>query len=216
MAVLPLERPVVSGLAEILYRRLRPLFAPEPEGWLGLVLCEALIGQLSELGTPGAGLARDTDANTGWATLLDPRVCPEWALPWLAMIAGVAIPPTITTAQLRDRLMSTDGQLVGRPAGIRGAPYPYLTGHRRVNLTERYRTRRGLLVTTYQQETPDAGIVQAALAEQKPAGFTIYYQALPGWTIRQMEAAYAGRSIRDLEEDFATIRDLETHLPDPD
>jgi hypothetical protein len=61
--------------------------------------------------------------------------------------------------------------------------------------------------------SPGASALAAALLAAKPGGYVFTHRIDDGWSVGQLEAAYAGRTIGDLETDYATIGALETHLP---
>lgn len=211
-------RPVVSDAAERLYDNLRPYHAGDDEaGWPLLRKCEATARILAR---PNEALRHD-DIGSGARRMLAPYRAPAWALPWLAQFAGIpALPLGLTEAQQRDYIANAPGMRRGRPAAMIAAAQRYLTGNKTVEFLERSDpTNPGadapyhLTVYTYAAETPDGAQVLAALLEQKPAGIVMHYDVLPGWTIGEMEAAYAGRTIGDLEADFGSVGDLERNVP---
>ena len=53
--------------------------------------------------------------------LLDVDRCPDWALPWLAQLVGVAMPPGMDPATARAGIRSVAGWKRGTPAALRAA-----------------------------------------------------------------------------------------------
>jgi hypothetical protein len=81
-----------------------------------------------------------------------------------------------------------------------------------VFLTERDGSPYRVTVDVYAAQTPNPALAEAAARSQKPAGLVMTFNVLPGWAIGEMEAAYIGQTIADLEGDYPTVNDLETHL----
>lgn len=209
--------PATSGpFSDHLYASFRPLaVADEGNGW-------ALLHYLSAVGAPFAlvyGLAYDSDDGPGWSALVDLARAPTWALPWLAQLSGARLRAQQAGEDeeaywdaMRLRISSVDGRNRGGPEAFALAAVRHLTGSRYVILNERaggsaYR----VAVRTLTSETPDPGLVEAALLEQKPAGIVLDYEVVPGATYSAHEAAFD--TYADFEAAFATYIDAEENLP---
>lgn len=203
-------RPTVPAVSETWYGELgvtQP--ADEQLGWPFLIFLAGLGAAFGPL----HDVVRDTDQGPGWSILLDPERCPNWALPWLAQFAGVTLTPGATDAEWRDEITSPPAFQRGTPAAIRSSVQRYLTGNKTVTLLERDGSPWRLTVITYTAETTDATAAEAAARSQKPVGVLLTYRVDPGWSVGDLEAAYAGRTIADVEAAFATVGDVESNLP---
>lgn len=198
--------PTYTSAGEVLADRLSPWTSQDSDRGYGAAwLIHALGLQLEDV---------YAFSELGWDDADDPDQAPEWYLPHLAMKAGVRlIPDGLTVEQKRLRVRSTDGARRGTPEAIRGAAQVHLTGDRKVILLEREGGAYDLTVITYTDETPDEAMVEQALLEQKPAGLTLTYLVVDGWTVGQLEDAYDGDTVADLEGDFTNVLDLETNQP---
>jgi hypothetical protein len=177
----------LTPLGARLQERTQPL-APDDEqhGHAHALLCDALaqaLKQVAELFDP------EGDIPPG-APLLDVELCPDWALPWLAQIVGVALPAGVTPAQARVLIADVAGWQRGTPAALEAAAGLYLTGTKTVYFRERDETSPDppytLEVVTLDSETPDPALVLAALLAQKPGGIVLNYRTVTGWDYQQM------------------------------
>jgi hypothetical protein len=203
-------RPVVPAVSELLYDELgvtQP--GDDTRDWPFLIFLGAVGHALGEL----HDLVRDTPDGSGWSALLDPDRCPAWALPWLAQFAGVRLTPGLTDSEWRAQITSPPAFRRGTPLGLRDEVQRELTATKAFTLTERYTSPYTLLAVSYTAETPDPAAAQAAAERQKAAGLILTYRVDPGWSVGQMETAYAGQTLADLEGDYATLDALEHHLP---
>lgn len=203
--------PAVRRTAAFLYEELG-VTQPRDEalGWPFLVLLHGVATAMGQL----PDVVRDDDNGPGWSALLDPDRCPAWALPWLAQFAGVELTPGADEAQQRAEITHPPAFVRGTVQAIKDAATFALTGGKHVTLFERDGDEWHLIAVTYDAETPDADAVSAAMERQTPPWLVFTHRVDPGWAIGQMEAAYTGQTIADLEADFPTIGDLEMHLPD--
>jgi hypothetical protein len=200
----------VPSVAEHWYEEIRVAQpADERLGWPLLIL---LAGMGAAFG-PVHDLVRDTDDGPGWSALLDPARCPEWALPWLAQLAGVTLTPDAPATQWREEITSPPAFQRGTPQAIVDATRRTLTGDQRVTLYERDGGPWQITVITYTSETPDAAAAEAAARSQKPAGLLMTFRVDPGWSVGQLEDTYSTRTVGDVEAGFATVGDLESNLP---
>jgi hypothetical protein len=202
-------RPVAPDLTEHLYEELgvtQP--ADEQLGWPFLIFLIGVARAMGELPT----IVRDTDEGPGWSAVLDVDRCPVWALPWLGQFVGVTLNPGQTEAQQRALVSRPPAFRRGTVAALKEALRAQLTGNRTILLTERDGSPYRITVSVYASQTPNPAQAEAAARSQKPAGLIMTFNLLPGWSIAEMETAYIGQTIADLEGDYPTVNDLETHL----
>ena len=207
MAVaLPDRPPLASSAATELYGRMEPYAHADPAtGWPLAWLCEAIGSQFEDV---------DDVAIQGWAYLTNPDECPAWWLPHLAMWAGVQLDTGLPEADQRYQIRAMIGLRRGTPAAMVAAAVPYLTGERRVRMTERNGGNAyEVLVETYTSETPDSAAVERALLSQKPAGVRLVYQVIDGWTYGDLAAAYEAQDYADLAAAFTDYEELRTVIP---
>lgn len=131
-------------------------------------------------------VARDTDTHIGWGTLLDIDATPSWALCWLAQFVGISCLQSLSDENQRLRIKEASGFQRGTPAAVIGAARQYLTGTRRVVLTERDGSPWRFRVQTQLSETPDPPLVKAAIEAVKPAGMILVYEVQAGIDIDTM------------------------------
>ena len=139
------------------------------------------------------GIVGEEAQEYGWSVVLDPAICPESVLPWLAQFEGVTLTDDMTVAEQRAAIAAREGSARGRPETIRSRVERTLTISRRVVIRERYDgDAYALQVRTLASETPDENLTRAAIISQKPAGIVLDYEAV-------IDGTYG-----DLETDFAT------------
>lgn len=186
-----MSRPAIGSYAERVYALLEPVAKQdEALGWPLLLYIDALCvnSQVVE------DIVRDTDDGPGWARLFDPALAPEWALPWLAQLAGVVLPsaPALSVADQRLRIAEQPALRRGTRAAIVSTAQAYLTGTRQVFIVERTGGAYGLTIRTFLSETPDPDALLAALLRtQKPAGIVLDYAAVIGQDWATVVANYA-------------------------
>lgn len=183
-----MSAPELTAWGERLRERTEPL-APDDaaNGYAHALLSGALASVLERVAT-----VYDPDDDTLPASpLLDVDRCPDWALPWLAQLVGVTIPPRWTTEQIRIGIRSVAGWKRGTTAAMRAAAGMYLTGAKTVFFRERDATGGDppycLEVVTRDSETPDPAAVLGALQRQKPAGILLTYRVVEGWDYQELE-----------------------------
>lgn len=160
--------------------------APDDEhhGWAHAYLCEALGTGLEQVGQ-----VFDPDGDVPpLAPLFDVRLCPAWALPWLAQLVGVALPAGVSADDARVIISDVAGFARGTPASLRAAAGLFLTGHKTVYFRERDGDPYVLEVITVTSETPDPDAVLAAILAQKPGGIVVNYRQVDAWDYQQMTA----------------------------
>lgn len=149
------------------------------------------------------------------AAVADADECPDDLLPFAAALNGVRLPAgsTVETQRtlVRTRPAARRGTVPARVEGIQA----YLSGGKWVQLDEQVSSAytETISVRTHEIATSFADI-EARAAEMKPAGIVLTVQSVDGWLIGELEAATDDYpTIGDLESGFATVGDLEDHLP---
>lgn len=156
----------------------------------------------------------DGDADT-LAPVVSADDCPPDLLPYAAAINGVRLPAGSSETTRRDLIRTRPAARRGTvPARVEGIQV-YLSGTKWVQLDEQVSSAytETISVRTHEIATSFADIETRA-AEMKPAGIVLAVQSVDGWLIGELEAATDDYpTIGDLEAGFATIGDLEDHLP---
>jgi hypothetical protein len=202
--------PVLSSLGERLRERTEPLAPTDAEhGYAHAHLCEAIglmLQQVAEIYDP-------PDPLPPGAPLLDPELCPDWALPWLAQLVGVHLPPSFTPDQQRTYISSVAGWRRGTPEALRAAARAFLSDpEATVYFNERLANDPYRLgVVTLASQTPDPALVQAAILAQKPGGIVLDYASITGQTYRSVRAEVD--SYREARSTWSSYRDMRDHLP---
>lgn len=208
-------RPVVGNYAEGLYAGVLPIAVAdndEAQGWALLRFC-GLLGAMHELVD---SIVTTSDLGPGWSSLMDlDRTSAEF-LDWLAQFNGVTTTQGFTPEQKRVEVREAKGFRRGKPAAMVSAAQLFLTGTKTVRLLERFDGNAyHIRMLTRTDETPDPAALVAYVGgpQVKPAGLIFSHDTYVGWLIEDMEAAYAGQTITDLEGDFADITHLEENDP---
>jgi hypothetical protein len=160
-------------------------------------------------------LVGDTDDGMlGWERLVDPHLCPDWALPWLAMVVGVRIPQGMNAVEVRG-LLHPDSNRRGTPGAVIAAVKTTLIGGRRVELEEGVDGPYRHVLRTYDIETPSPALTEAVLNSPlvKPVGHWFTYQHYPGISWLELRDENGGRTWRDVRDEFPTWNDVLRHLP---
>ena len=180
--------PELSPWGERLRERTAPL-APDDHlhGWAHARLCEALSKVFERVGP-----IYDPEDGLPGSPLVDVDRCPDWALPYLAQMVGVTIPPGMDADTARAGIRDVAGWKRGTPAALRAAAGQHLTGDKTVFFRERDPTGADpaytLEIVTLTDETPAPAAVEAALRAQKPAGIVLYYRTVEGWDYQELDA----------------------------
>lgn len=208
---MPAAPPDHTPTGARLRERTQPLAPDDVDyGYAHAYLCEAIgrmLAQLAEVFDPA-------DDVPPLAPILDPDLCPEWALPWLAQLLGVTLPQGVPEDQARTMIKSVSGFKRGTPDALRAAAAYYLTGTQTVYFNERLANDPYRLgVITLVAETPDPAQVLAAIAAQKPGGIVLSYAAVAGQTYRAVLTEVD--SYREARTTWASYRDMRDHLPTP-
>jgi hypothetical protein len=200
--------PEHTPFGQRLRDRTQPL-APDDEayGFAHAYLCEALSKpflQVQEIFDPEGDVPPV-------APLLNPDLCPDFALSWLGQLVGVTIPagtaPDIARAIIRD----VAGFRRGTRAAILAGVSATLTGTKTIFIRERDTSAYTLEIVTLAGETPDPALTQAAILAVKPAGIVLSYRTVASWDYEQMVIEFEGRTYAAVGEDYSTYRRLREH-----
>lgn len=202
------NEPNHSPLGARLRERTQPL-APDDRqyGYAHAWLCEALsriLLRVQEAFDP-------EDPIPPIAPLLDPELCPDWALPWLAQLVGVALPVGVSTPDARALIADVAGFRRGTTAAIEAGLANTLTG----NKTVYFRERDGgdayaLEVVTLTGETPDSATTLAALMAQKPGGIVLRYRTVAGQDWQAVKDS--GQTWRNVRTNYVSWRDVRDNV----
>lgn len=206
-----MSRPAVGRLAEQLYEALEPIAAGDEErDWPLLRLCGALTaGALEQANTY---LADDEDGRPGWRNVLDPWKAPASALPYLAQFVGATLEPSLTEADARGKIARRENLQRGTVPALVAAVQRTLTGTKAVAVTERHLgDAYKLWVRTRDDETPDEAATLAAILTQKPAGITLTFATIAGWSWADVVAAEA--TWTDVTSDYPDWAELIAEVP---
>ena len=207
-----------DSFAGRLYDMLEPLAQQDDTaGWSLLILCNA-IGTEYQL---VEDLVRDTPEGPGWSSLMDVDRCPYDALPWLAQLAGVRIPPSVVDdAERRDWVRSTDGFSRGTASALIAGAKATLTGAQRLVFRERDGAAYGagspdyayhLTAYSYASETPNPTATLNALLAQKPGGIVLHYHAATMQDYANVKATNATYAV--VKSTFRDYAALATNQP---
>lgn len=141
-------------------------------------------------------LVRDSDSGPGWSALLDPDRTPVPA--YLAQFVGVRIPGGVTDAQARALVVAQPATRRGTVQALEAAAQTTLTGSRYVEVIERDGGAYRITVRTYDTETPDRAVTEAALQDAKPAGLVLTHQIVSATSFALLEGAPT-QTFTDLE-----------------
>lgn len=213
-------RPIVSDAAEELYEALGAQAAGDNEAdggsWALLKLCHAVTLPIQAVNDLAADVV-DADGEVvrpGWQLLLDVDHVPLPYLGFLGQMVGVALAPGLDEESQRLRVRSALGWQRGTPAAIVAAARQWMTGERRVMLTERHMgSAYRIQASVYEAEAVDVDQLYRALRAAVPAGIILTLAVEIGWTIAQMEAGTVGDTIANLEAAYATVSDFERETP---
>jgi hypothetical protein len=189
-------------VAQELYELVGPLQFAEPENAYAMAI---LIQAICLADEEPYYFSEDISA------LVDIDRTPTKALPWLGQFFGVPPKPDLDDPEQRDRIRETDGWNRGTRDSIIGAAKQYLTGAKRVSITERDTGAYHFRITTYTPDTPDEAAVAAAIDEATPGGLQYLYQVMPGQTFRDLRDGYA--TFRAARTAFPTFRGMRNNIP---
>lgn len=158
----------------------------------------------------------DPDEGLPGAPLLDPETCPAWALPWLAQVLGVPLPPGLPEAEARVLVASVGGWARGTRGALLATAQALTTGTHTVFFEERNEDADdppySFLIRTLESETPDSAALERALRLQKPGGLIMDYGTVAGLTWDALGGEYA--TWDDLGAAFSTWDRVIANQPD--
>jgi hypothetical protein len=201
-------KPDLVSIAERLRDRTAPL-APDDDahGYAHAYLCGSLGAIFAEVAE-----VFDPEGDTPpLAPLLDPVLCPAWALPWLAQMVGIVLPDGMSEADARSFISEVAGFKRGTRQAMQAAVSVYLTGDKTVYFRERDGSPYTLEVVTLASETPDAAAALRALVALKPGGIVLNYRTVAGWDYQAMTAA--GGTYLVLKSTYTSYRKLSDKTP---
>jgi hypothetical protein len=192
-------------------------------------LLDALVGGLTSDQVERLSLVAFGDgADVGsWEAITNPTKAPLWALPHSALYTGGILPPRMLgesdedyLVRARAAVVQPRGPLRGSLAAARIAAWPHLTGTKTVRVDERHDDDDWeYAVLVLEAEVVDLDALTAAVNDPAviTAGMRAVVEYLPAdlaWTVAELEDTYYGRTLADMEADFATVADLESHSPE--
>jgi hypothetical protein len=182
------------SFADDYVERLEPWLTPDLETYLRAI-CE-MFGEV-EL------LAFETDDTEAWEILFDADRIPAKGLPYLAQYLGERLPEGISEPLAREWLNDNPNRYRGTPYSIFRAAQRHLTGDRLVLMSERDNGTgpntdpETLLVRTLVSQTPSLAQTEADIQSVLPADVILDYDALPGQTYGDVDAAFASYTALD-------------------
>jgi len=192
-------KPTLKSFAQALYDSMAPMQYDEPTWDYAMAKYLSGVGAMFQV-VEDYGRDQQGGAIPGWASLMDPDLCPPEALGWLAQFVGVRLDVGLTVDEQRARIKATDGWKRGTVSAMRGAIAGYLTGSKTFSFRERFDYNNPnvdspyyMEVVTYTSETPDPVAAGAALLASKPAGIVLHYVVKAGQdytSVRTNNATY--------------------------
>jgi hypothetical protein len=179
-----------------------------------LTFLDAIGSQLAET----EAYTRDDATHTGWGQLLDVNVCPTNALPWLAQLAGVAIPVGTSDSAARALIIAQANAKRGTPATLIAVLQAFLTGTKSVQLFERNPDPYSFIIVCQASQIPGgvggatAALALAALTAAKPAGLVMSFIVQAGLTWAEM-VNYPASTLGRWEDQTDTWASLSNEIP---
>jgi hypothetical protein len=150
------------------------------------------------------------DGVDGLAAFLDPDRAPVWALPYIAMSAGVRLPRGLAAAAQREAIKQNPAQDRGTLPALNGAARRYLTDpeNATVYVLEQHGGPHIVTVTTFAEQTPDPAKVQAALRARdfKPLGIRVNHSAVVGGDLQTLRDTHL--DLAEIAADFADLNEV--------
>lgn len=188
-----MAKPALTETGERLYSWLAPLFwTDEEHGWPGA----SFVSALAKMFDPAAEVIEPRNGKPGFATLLDPELCPEKWLPWLCQFVGIEV--ALAEAIIKQGKASTLREWIKAPLmlqrgsvkGIEEAAKLTLTGTRSVFVFTRYLGEPFTVrVFTIESQTPSQSETRAAAESMVPAWCKLVYE-VGGGLYSEAEAAH--------------------------
>lgn len=189
------------SVADDLVAAFEPWLTPDLESYL-----RTIGGMFSQVEM----FVEDTDELEGWSILLDPDLCPAWALPYLAQYVGERLPVGIDEAMAREWIKDAPNQRRGTVSSIVRTAQRTLTDPRHVVIVERDGVGGAddpgrVTVMTYISETPNGEVVRADLERDViPFDIELNYQTVPG----QPWSSITGMSWREVMNTYPSWSDV--------
>lgn len=165
----------------------------------------------------GMGVDPDTiNPDISYQFLLDPDLCPAFALPYLAQYPGERFPVTLTEAEQRQWIKDRPNSRRGTLASLTQAAARSLTGSKLVTIFERNdgtatEAPDDVTIITYTAETPDPARTVLDIMETFPLELTLHHQVVDGQTWNQVNEDYA--TWQDVKDHYATWRAVAIDTP---
>lgn len=201
-----MDRPQVHRSTEIIYGGLSPFAQRDPETGYHLLLWLDAICR-------GSGLAQvfdivsERDGLPGWGSIMSPDDAPPEGLDWLGQFVGETFTPAMTEEQRREAIKHPINFERGSIDGMRALAGLTLTGTRRVDFFERVEGDAWkLAVRTYDEETPNPNLTEAALIAMKDVSIVLDYKSIPGQTFQQLDEMH--EDFTELDEAYETFDEL--------
>lgn len=162
-----------------------------------------------------------TDAYDPWGQLLDPDTCPSELLDWLAVFAGVDLPPSaLTDDEKRYRIKQAAGRYRCTPRAVVEELQLVLTDTKTVYLSFQSPDQWHYVVATIDAETPDEDAADRAVVGQKPVGMIPTRVLTSSWSWIVLGPDLVGeRAVVDGEDsyvvgaaDYPTWNDVVAHF----
>jgi hypothetical protein len=212
-------RPNLGSMAEELYARLEPFHSwhyedkevtDEELGWPLFIYW----GLLVKVGWQEIDdLSRDSDAGSGWSTIVDLERIPDKGLPYISQYTGVELPQTVTPAEARELIASPEGHRRGTPTAMRSAGLRTLTGAAPTLILNEHVGGNAYRVgaVTFLAETPDPVATFTAMSLQKPWWILLTHEVVDafGYTVIQLAFDDYGQ----VQAHYPDYEGLQTNTP---
>jgi hypothetical protein len=208
------SEPAISTSGERLYSRLLPIFQQDEDyGWFGRYLCGAIMdGTLQGLDDIVLGSEIDGVLYPPWVIVFVPAVCPDSWLPWSASVYGVTLTPGISAEAQRAEIEELPPQKRGGVEAMETAGKRTLTGSKTLNIFEQPNgLSYQMVAVSTPAQTPSEQATLNALLSQKAGGIKLTYVVTADWLVIELEQAYKGKDVHELEAAFASVHAVETH-----
>ena len=175
-----------------------------------MAICAGRIDLLHEL------LIDDITNLPAWGIVMDPTLCPEACLPYLAQFSGALLTPEMDEAAQRAAIEVPEAFSRGRLASLEAVAKRRLTGTKAVIVTERYAgSAWRLRVETIEAETPEPEQTRADIIRfQKPVGIVLFLNTRAVWDWGEVKAESATYPTwESVKKAFATWLDFRSHEP---
>lgn len=203
-----------GSLAELAYEGLGHHVEDDVSGDL-LAYQEGLAAPLQ----PTFDLIRPREHMAGWAILLNPDLCPAWALPFVATVVGVEITAEMSEEQIRDEIREPTGWRRGQTEpikiGTRRTLKPVIDGEELLVIVHPGFPGPGYhYIRTLLSQTPEPDRTEWLLERKlTPAWERVDYEAISGVTVADVAASSKWKTVADLASAFPSVKALAEILP---